>query len=215
MKFLEKDRYRNYGIAVCVALGLLCLLLGFLLYLGKTGSFVFINSRYTASADVFFQYVTYLGDGLIYIPLIAFCFFYKREYLIPAVAAIVICTVLSQFLKRCIFPDELNLRPLSLEEQHIIIHKIKGIELSYYNSFPSGHTSTAFSLALLLAYMIKKRVWAFILPLVALLVGYSRVYLGQHFVSDVSAGIVVGIVSSGLALVIYNAWKSKRIAPVS
>lgn len=210
MKYLEKDRFRNFITAVRVALGLLFILLGLLFYLGKTNSFIFINGRYSASADIFFQYVTFLGDGLIYIPLVLFCIFYKREYLIPAISAIIICTILSQFLKRCVFPDELNLRPISLEEQHIIIHKIEGVEMSRYNSFPSGHTSTAFTMALLLSYMVKKRVWAFILPFVALLVGYSRIYLAQHFVSDVSAGIVVGITSSFFSLLIYNAWKKRK-----
>lgn len=193
-----------------VATGILLLLLGLLIYLGKTNSFLLINTHYTTSADRFFYYVTYLGDGLIYIPLIVFCLYYKREFLIPAIIAIILCTVISQVLKRCVFPDELNLRPISLEEQHIIIHKPAGIEMSRFNSFPSGHTSTAFTLALLLAYMVKRRIWAFILPFIALMVGYSRIYLGQHFMTDVSAGIVVGIVSSSIALLIYNYWRKKK-----
>ncbi|MER3463261.1 MAG: PA-phosphatase, partial [Chitinophagaceae bacterium] len=124
--------------------------------------------------------------------------------------AILICTVLSQFLKRFVYPDELNLRPISLEDQHIIIHKITGVEISTYNSFPSGHTSTAFTLALLLAYFTSKKLWAFILPLIALSVGYSRIYLAQHFVTDICGGIVVGLVSSFLSLLIYNSWLKKR-----
>jgi membrane-associated phospholipid phosphatase len=49
-----------------------------------------------------------------------------------------------------------------------------------------------------------------VFPLIAFLVGYSRVYLAQHFATDVVAGIVVGIVSSYLALVIHDRYQKKK-----
>jgi membrane-associated phospholipid phosphatase len=64
-----------------------------------------------------------------------------------------------------------------------------------YASFPSGHATTAFATALLLACWYPRQSGLFIG--LAVLVGLSRVVLGAHFPSDVLAGAVLG---SGVAL---------------
>jgi len=66
-------------------------------------------------------------------------------------------------------------------------------------SFPSGHTSTAFTLATSLTLEYKK--WYISVPayLWAGSVGYSRMYLGVHYFSDVVGGAIVGTGSALLA----------------
>ena len=68
-------------------------------------------------------------------------------------------------------------------------------------SFPSGHTSEAFSLATSLTIALPK--WYVIAPAYTFvgLVGYSRMYLGAHYPSDVIAGALVG---SGTAWLSYQ-----------
>jgi undecaprenyl-diphosphatase len=63
-------------------------------------------------------------------------------------------------------------------------------------SFPSGHTSIAFSTATSLALIYKK--WYITIPAYAWAtgVGYSRMYLGQHYPSDVLAGAATGAASA-------------------
>lgn len=78
------------------------------------------------------------------------------------------------------------------------------------HSFPSGHTSTAFTLALLLASIVKRNIWVYVFPLIAFFVGYSRVYLAQHFVTDVLAGVFVGIVSSYLSLLVHEKFRKGK-----
>ena len=60
-------------------------------------------------------------------------------------------------------------------------------------SFPSGHTSIAFSMATVLGYQYPK--WRIPLYIGAGLVGLSRIYLGRHYASDVLMGAAVGTIS--------------------
>lgn len=59
-------------------------------------------------------------------------------------------------------------------------------------SFPSGHTSMAFNTAMSISLIYPK--WYFIVPsfLWASSVGYSRMYLGVHYPSDILAGAIIG-----------------------
>ena len=208
MELKSHTLHQHFRIAVITSVTFVIAFALFLFIYGKKDSFILINGFYNPKLDYFFQYVTYLGDGLIYIPMVLYCLLLNRKFLVPAIAGIIICTVLTHFLKRVVFPDEL--RPISLEVEKVLIHKIEGVPVHRQHSFPSGHTSTAFTVALLLAAIMKRKIWAYVLPMIAFLVGYSRVYLAQHFVTDVTVGMLVGILSAFLSLLIYDAYIKRQ-----
>jgi len=199
---LQERPANNFGIAFILAT-LIAISMGVLiLVLGKNESFQLINSNHNRIADQFFKYFTHYGDGVMWAPLGLFCFFFKRKYFIAVLAGVIISTLLAQFLKRVVYPEEL--RPISYLSESFPVHQIAGVEIRKLHSFPSGHTTTAFTMALIMAYMINKKAWSIILPLLALLAGYSRVYLAQHFPTDVFAGMCIGVVSAILSLLVYK-----------
>ncbi|RYZ21488.1 MAG: phosphatase PAP2 family protein [Chitinophagaceae bacterium] len=194
---------------------LVCLLLivaaaSLLLTYGKDESFVLINGWNTPLLDRIMPYVTFLGDGMIYIPVLLLTFFFKRDYLYAIVAGIIICFLFTYVLKNHVFPQEL--RPFSLEHRGIAFHRVPGVELHERYSFPSGHTSTAFTMALLLGALMRSKALAFLMPLAALAVGFSRIYLAQHFLTDVTAGMVIGLATSWMSLRYYH-WVRDRKRP--
>jgi membrane-associated phospholipid phosphatase len=189
----QRTQSANFRNALLVTL-LLFLITGLFLWrYGKNGSFLIINSHHTPALDVLFQYATYLGHVLIYIPLLLYCIFFNRGFILSAMLSIIICLLLTHVLKQHVFPD--LLRPISLEAQNIVVHKIEGIHINHFNSFPSGHTATAFATALLLTSIFRNKLWGWLLPLLPFFVAYSRVYLAQHFVSDVLGGMALGIIT--------------------
>lgn len=204
---LQSKEYQHYRMAVLVCLIMVFIVALFAAVYGRQHSFLVINGFNSPRSDYFFTYFTYLGDGIIWVPLFLYVLLYKKTFFIPVLASLLICTLLTHFLKRVIYAEEL--RPLrALHDLARAVPLMNGKD-AYINSFPSGHTSTAFTLALLLALIINKKWAAIFFPLIAFFVGYSRVYLAQHFVTDVLAGMIIGIFSSYLSILIYLYFKKK------
>jgi membrane-associated phospholipid phosphatase len=63
-------------------------------------------------------------------------------------------------------------------------------------SFPSGHTADAFAFAIAAALAFRKWYITLISLAWAAMVGYSRMYLGVHFPTDVIAGALIGAICS-------------------
>lgn len=71
-------------------------------------------------------------------------------------------------------------------------------------SFPSGHTSSAFTFAMALTLTLKNK-WASIGSFVfAFLMGISRIYVGVHYPTDVIAGAFVGILYAVIGYFIFT-----------
>ena len=175
-------------------------------YWGKFQFFLLLNADLGIGADTFFRYWTNMGDGAIWVFVVILMSLFRKKEIPIVIAAIILSTFFTQFLKNVIFPDVH--RPTFGITDFSTIHTVTGVELHLLNSMPSGHTATAFTLFLLACYFIKK---TWILPigfLFAALVGYSRIYLAQHFPVDVGAGILTAITTFLFSLAIQKKWDS-------
>ena len=70
-----------------------------------------------------------------------------------------------------------------------------------YNSFPSGHSQTAFAVATILCLFAPRYWWAFLSG--AAIIAFSRVIINAHFLSDVIVGSFIGLVA---VLLIQQRW---------
>jgi len=67
-------------------------------------------------------------------------------------------------------------------------------------SFPSGHTAAAFLMATILGAFFP--MLAVLFYALAALIGFSRIYNGLHFPTDVLAGVILGVTSAKIGLLI-------------
>lgn len=170
----------------------------------KTKILLWVNGHHSPFLDQFFKYFTHLGDGLFYIALIIFLFWWKRREGWKALVAYALTSLVAQVMKNYFFEDAL--RPRAVINDDSKLHFIDGVEIYFLSSFPSGHTTSAFSIALLVSWLFPTRLNMVLLFLYAVGVAYSRLYLGQHFLSDVTAGSMIGM---GITLPVI--WGMERI----
>lgn len=88
----------------------------------------------------------------------------------------------------------------------LVLSNVNLLAIANDNSFPSGHTAVSFAAATLigLKYHDKsngKKYWLiYPLILLAILIGFSRIYIGVHYPYDVIFGAIMGILCSLLIL---------------
>jgi len=174
--------------AVFFAIGLI-----FLLNVGKAAAFVDLNPYHRSALDAVFAWITFLGDGTFSVIVIVI-FLLKRRWsgATQITAAFLLSALLAQILKRVFSMP----RPMQFFPAGHYPYFIKGVTHIGFASFPSGHSTSIFALATLLAIFTKDQRLKAACLLGAVLVGYSRIYLGQHFLGDVLMGSCLGILTA-------------------
>ncbi|MDP9046628.1 MAG: phosphatase PAP2 family protein [Bacteroidota bacterium] len=149
-----------------------------------------VNVRHSGFLDTIEPYITDLGNGWAIVVLAALLalYNYRMAFLVATTFAL---TSLAVQLAKFIFDAP---RPrLYFQHQITKLHFVKGVEILSHNSFPSGHTLTAFAMGVLFTYLLKNKNWAIPLIFYGIMVGFSRMYLSEHFFEDVIAGSAMGV----------------------
>jgi membrane-associated phospholipid phosphatase len=174
-----------------------------LLTMSKAESFIGLNGYHNFFLNIFFVNYTFLGDGIFAFALCGFFFYRKQKRLaILILVAYLSSGLVTQVLKNLIYAP----RPRIYFEASQYLFHLDNFSNSGggSSSFPSGHTTSAFALATVLAVHFHKKYIGLLLLLMAALVGYSRIYLAQHFPVDVLVGACIGITFATLSIVALN-----------
>jgi membrane-associated phospholipid phosphatase len=80
------------------------------------------------------------------------------------------------------------------------------------SSMPSGHASASAAAAVILGYLLGRR-WGWAVALLAVAVGFARVYIGVHYPADVLAGAAVGLGVALVAVALVRRFQSTSAIP--
>lgn len=127
--------------------------------------------------------------------------------LLIIVAAVAACDQIANFFKAN-YP---RLRPTRTPHLEPFLHTVRGYRGGMYGTV-SAHAATTFSIALISAAIIRKKLFTVLIVCWSLLVGYSRIYLGVHYPLDVALGLLTG---TGVGLLGIWAWRAitRRASP--
>ncbi|MEH6304886.1 phosphatase PAP2 family protein [Olivibacter sp. CPCC 100613] len=150
--------------------------------------FLWVNQHHHQLADQTFMLITDLGDWPVTLAIAIIFLFVNWRHSFLLISTMLYTGFFTQVIKMIVKHP----RPAVYFEHGEAIYTIKDYVLQNSLSFPSGHTTCVFSLAITLSYIFirqRRQPWLF---LVALVVALSRVYLSQHFFKDLLAGSLIG-----------------------
>ena len=163
-----------------------------LMYYGKINCHLLLNSFHTTIGDYFFKYITEVGGSIPFIILGLLLFYNYRNFIFLGLSQ-GLSNLITFVIKRVM---QIPRPSVIFNELGIELPVVNGVDLHHSLSFPSGHTTTAFATFFVLAVIIKNKYIKLLCLIIAILGGYSRIYLSQHFITDVLAGALIGLLSA-------------------
>jgi len=168
--------------------------------------FFFLNGSNSTFWDNFFYICSYPWTWLVFYLCFLWVFTYKKNWkeivcVVIAVGLVILfCDrISSDFFK----PFFHRLRPTHHPDFMNQVKTVFNYRGGSYG-FISGHATNAFGLATFFALIIRNKFFTLTIFLYALLISYSRIYMGVHFISDVVAGAVAGALIAICIYLIYN-----------
>ena len=215
----NQELIRRVYVYVISYFVLLVAILGLMYLYPKPELHMLLNAHHSNLQDAFFKYYSLLAEWPLYalalLPLL-----WKK---IKITAFFAMCELtggaILQLLKHLISTD----RPVSVFEHyhHLVLPLVQGVNMHHSNSFPSGHASTFFMfctccMIMLASHYSRKdkphnlrtqilfNMSLLLLLVMAAMGAYSRVYLSQHFLSDVCVGSIIGFTTPFLMFYLYK-----------
>ena len=207
-----KEFWKQNSVFLSLSL-ILLIVLGLALLCLPTGELhLLLCDRHTPARDIFYRYYTHVAEWFPYVVCVALLLFSRIGDGVFATSSMILSALTTQLFKHLINAP----RPLTwfgLFMPDVELPLVEGVKMNYWYSFPSGHTTSFFALALVVSIWVTSRtsLTSFLVQVLlfvaAALGGYSRIYLSQHFSLDVFAGMIVGVSITIVCYVVFFRYK--------
>jgi undecaprenyl-diphosphatase len=170
--------------------------------------FLLINGCHNSFADFV---MFWMSEKFIWIPLyLFFIFLIYRQYKLKKTLIIIlfaaIMIALSDQISVCLFKNIFHrLRPCHDPSLIDFVHLVKG-KCGGQFGFVSSHATNTFAISVFMIELIGKKYKYFttLILIWAILISYSRIYLGVHFPGDVIIGAFLGAFFGWFFMLIFN-----------
>ncbi|MDR1783068.1 MAG: phosphatase PAP2 family protein [Dysgonamonadaceae bacterium] len=180
--------------------------------------FLFLNGSDSAYWDNFFYIYSGISTWIVFYLCFIAVFIYKRQWkeivctIVAVTLVITLCDQLSSSVCKPLFH---RFRPTHHPDFEMLVDTVKGLKGGLYGFF-SGHAANSFGFATFTALLFRNRLFTATILTFAILNAYSRIYLGLHFISDIVAGMAVGVLMGYLGYFLFNFARQKWLKiPVS
>ncbi len=194
---MQQLNHRNLTTATLLTSIIAVILFVLSFTFNKESFFLLFNTDLGKVADIFFANITKGGEVVPWVVALVTILIWKKEFFWLLLACFFISSILVQGLKN-VLPEQA--RPTKAITNMQQVHTVEGVELYKAHSFPSGHTSAAFTVFFIACIAIKGR-W--VVPagfIYTFLVAYSRIYLAEHFPRDIAGGMLIAVITIYLSL---------------
>lgn len=168
-----------------------------------------LQSVRTPFLDGFFETISHVANyiGFIILFLVLFIFINKRYASFFGVTYGL--SILFNFAAKCL---------INRPRPYVVSNEILNLLPGSGASMPSGHTLSATIICCFLFYVVFRnctKTWKKIITAIVL-VGFiccvvvSRMYLGQHFLSDTIVGFIIGIAASAIGILLFKKTERKQ-----
>ena len=181
----------------------------------ERSAFFFLNGSDSGLLD---NFMWMCSHKFTWVPLylclfILFIYKYRnnwKEYVLIFVSIFFVILICDQVASGILKPMFQRFRPTHHPDFKDQVDFLFGYRGGRYG-FASSHASNAFGLAMFTALLFKNKLFSITIFTFALITAYSRIYLGVHFISDIVAGALIGIITGFLIYKLYIFSRKKLI----
>ena len=181
----------------------------------ERSAFFFLNGSESELLD---NFMWMCSHKLTWVPLylclfIIFVYKYRnnwKEYVLIFVSIFFVILICDQVASGILKPMFQRFRPTHHPDFKDQVDFIFGYRGGRYG-FASSHASNAFGLAMFTALLFRNKLFSITIFAFAAITAYSRIYLGVHFISDIVAGTLIGIITGILIYKLYIFARKKLI----
>jgi len=166
-----------------------------------TDLFLRLNSCHSPFWDQVMWHISGKIEWLpLYLVLLGYIVYRYKWQSISIIIAVILAVTLADQIAVKIFKEVFQrFRPShNIEIQHLI-HLVNNYRGGTYG-FVSNHTANSFAMAVFLSLLFKRKLFTASILFWALLVSYSRIYMGVHYPADILGGVLLG---SAIGWIVY------------